>query len=561
MRSLNTLRIVARLSLAFGSLVAITLVVNALNFVNSRSIEERIGWTEHTHEVLGAVDAVVAAMLNQETGLRGYLVAGEPQFLAPYREGRAGYQVALDAARRLTRDNPGQQARLSDFDRLAQTWMRDVAEREIALMAEPATREQARAMVSSGAGKTSMDALRAKAAEIRGVETDLMAGRRREQEASFRFASATSLVGTLASLLVAGLMSWFVARTLAAPIRAMTALMGRLADGDKTVAVDGLDRADEVGDMARAVEVFKRNAVEAERLAAAQATEDEARMRRARVLDELTREFERTVSALTGGLAGAGTEMEATARAMSEVAEETTQQTVAVAGAASQTSTNVQTVAAASEEMTASIGEIVQQVGQSSRMAARAVDDARRTDATVQRLAETAARISGFVATVSSIASQTNLLALNATIEAARAGAAGRGFAVVASEVKELAGQTAKATDEIGARIGEIQGATQEAVADIRQIGQVIEEMSTFSASIAAAMEEQGSAIQEIARSVQQAARGTEQVTETIGGVREGAGQTSASAGQVLGASQELARQLETLTREVGDFLGRVKAA
>ncbi|MFH6785763.1 MULTISPECIES: methyl-accepting chemotaxis protein [Methylobacterium] len=561
MRALNDLRILPKLGLAFGTLVAVTLALSTVGYGSLRTIRDRIDATDHTHDVLLSVSGILAGMIDQETGLRGYLVSADPGFLAPYREGQQAYRTALDEARRLTADNPAQQARLNALDRSAAAWTRDVAGKEIALMAEAGTREQARALEASGAGKAMMDALRAKAAEIRAAETDLMAGRMKDQEASFALAFAMTAIGAAASLALAGLMALMVSRTLVSPIRAITTLMGRLAEGDKTIVVAGLDRRDEIGAMAKAVEVFKRNAIEAERLAAAQAAEDEARMRRARLVDDLARDFEQTVSGLTAGLSGAATEMEATARTMSGVAEETTRQTVTVAGAASQTSANVQTVAVASEEMTASIQEIVQQVNQSSRIAARAVEDAARTNATVQRLAGTAERISDFVATVSSIASQTNLLALNATIEAARAGASGRGFAVVAAEVKELAGQTGKATDEIGARIGEIQEATRATVGDIRQIGKVIEDMSTYAASIAAAMEEQGSAVQEITRNVQQAARGTEQVTGNIAGVRDGAGQTSHAASRVLDAAQELSRQSEMLRHEVTSFLGRVKAA
>ncbi|AWB20402.1 methyl-accepting chemotaxis protein [Methylobacterium currus] len=561
MRALNHLKIVPKLTIAFGSLVAVTLTVNGLNYWSFQSIKERNHWTGHTEAVLHAVDDALAGMLDQETGLRGYLLAADPQFLAPYRQGQKAYRTAFAEARRLTADNPAQQTRLDALDQQAKRWMQDVAEKEIALMGDAATRDQARAIEIKGTGKATMDALRETAAEIRKVEVDLMAVRERAQARTFQLADLMNLAGIAASLLIAAVMALMVSRTLATPLRAMAALMQRLAQGDKTIVVAGLDRGDEVGAMAQAVEVFRLNAIEAERLAAAQAAEDEARMRRARVVDDLAREFERTVSGLTASLAGAATEMEATARAMTGVAEETTRQTVAVAGAASQTSSNVQTVAAASEEMTASIQEIVQQVHQSSRIAARAVEDAARTNATVQRLAGTAERISDFVATVSSIASQTNLLALNATIEAARAGAAGRGFAVVAAEVKELAGQTGKATDEIGARIGEIQGATRETVADIRQIAKVIEDMSASAASIAAAMEQQGIAVQEITRNVQQAASGTEQVTGTIAGVRDGAGQTSTAASQVLDAAQALSRQSEMLRHEVTGFLGRVKAA
>lgn len=310
-----------------------------------------------------------------------------------------------------------------------------------------------------------------------------------------------------------------------------------------------------------AAEEAARNARHAQDLASVQEAENAAKMARVGLLDALTRAFERDVSVLTQGLAGAATEMEATAASMAGIAADTTQQTVTAAGAAEQTSANVQMVAAASEEMSASVREIVHQVSQSARVATGAVETARQTDATVQRLASTAERISTVVSVISDIASQTNLLALNATIEAARAGEAGKGFAVVAAEVKQLAGQTAKATDEIAGQITVIQDETRQAVADIRQIGRVIAEMASVSTGVAAAMEEQGATTQEIARNVQQAARGTQMVTDNISHVQDGAGQTSAAASQVLSTARELAHHADNLTQEVTNFLTRVKAA
>jgi len=368
-----------------------------------------------------------------------------------------------------------------------------------------------------------------------------------------------AFVGVSALILIG--IAFVLGRSISRPIGRLVENMRSLAEGNIDAAIDGTTRKDEIGTMARRVQTFKEALIakrEADAVAAKEAAE---KARRAERLDAITRRFEANVASLTHGLSSAATEMEATARSMTTVADETSRQTTGVASAASQTSSNVQTVAAATEELSISIREIAAQVNQSSQIASRAVTDAERTNAIVQTLAVSAERIGNVVQLINSIAGQTNLLALNATIEAARAGDAGKGFAVVASEVKELANQTSKATEEISAQIGSVQQATSEAVHAIQEIAKTISEMSQISVSIAAAMEEQGAATGEISRNVQEAARGTDLVTGSIGQISQGAGETGTAASQVLDAAQELARHSESLGREVNTFLSDVKSA
>ncbi len=352
-----------------------------------------------------------------------------------------------------------------------------------------------------------------------------------------------------------------VQRRVSSPIRRLTGAMRRLAENDLTTELHGADRTDEIGDMSRAVEVFKQNMLEADRLSGEQQTEQGRKEQRQVAIEGFITGFDQSVSKSLRSLATASTELQTTAHSMSVTAEQTSSKSATVAAVSEEASTNVQTVAAATEQLSASINEISRQVAESTNIAGEAVAQADRTNAEVQALADAAQRIGDVVKLISGIAGQTNLLALNATIEAARAGEAGKGFAVVASEVKNLATQTAKATEEIIAQVAAIQSATGASVQAIQAIGGTIGRVNQIAAAIAAAVEQQGAATQEIARNVQQAAAGTTEVSGHIAGVSQAAGETGAAAGGVLDSAQGLARLSEALRDDVDRFVGNIRAA
>ncbi|QEE41093.1 MULTISPECIES: HAMP domain-containing methyl-accepting chemotaxis protein [unclassified Methylobacterium] len=370
----------------------------------------------------------------------------------------------------------------------------------------------------------------------------------------------SAAAGLLAALALSGAIIVFgVTR----PLGSLVAVLQRMAKGEIDAVIAEARRGDEIGAVGRAVERIKESvarsaAEEAEHKLAADAAASAAR-RRARL--DLAQGFEQAVAGIVDQVASSATELQVTARAMTDIAQEAGTQSGAVAMAAEEAAANVNTVAAATKELGGSIQEIGRQVQGSTDLAQRAVGEADQTAALVAELSAAATRIGDVVQTISAIASQTNLLALNATIEAARAGEAGRGFAVVASEVKELAGQTAKATEEIASQIGRIQGVTGEAVGAIGTITNRIRELNGVASSIAAAVEQQGAATQEIVRNIAQATAGTREVTGNIVGVAGASEQTGEAAAKVLSAATGLSRQSERLTAEVDRLLATMRAA
>ncbi len=523
MRAFNDLKLIAKLALpaALVLLMAVGLVLMArsgldtLRHTTDEVVEQQVN---RVVAALRMADALNAATIAQ----KGVIVEGSGDVLqtlavrhqeAVARAEReadrlvslgadAGQRTQDEAARGVVKDY------LAFSDKVVTNAKQGMTDIAFAMSTQEDAALRAKALAAVEARVTQALADLAAARETAGQ----VAGSTKDRLTWLAAVGLSAAFALLAAIAVLGI---------ARPLARMAQAMNDLAAGDLAVTVVGTERRDEVGLLARALQVFKDDAATARRLSASEVSRSEAAAGRAAALDSLARSFEERVSGLTGALSAASGELEATARSMTGTA----------------------------------------QVAQSSEMAERAVADAKRTDATVQQLSAAAMRIGEVVQMISAIAGQTNLLALNATIEAARAGEAGRGFAVVAAEVKELAGQTARATDEIGVQVGQIQAATQAAVGDIRRIGDAIGEMSARVGGVAAAMEQQGSATGEIARSVAHAAGGTAEVSATLAELRDGSERTGQAAARVLEAARALSTQSERLTQEVGGFLAEVKAA
>ncbi|MDB5602198.1 MAG: chemotaxis protein [Xanthobacteraceae bacterium] len=557
----NNLKIMTKLIACFSVLIFAALASSGAIYLQRNTLEATSQWSDHTYKVLQEINAVMSAMVDQETGFRGFLITGNDANLGPYKSGGATFTKHFTEVKRLTSDNAAQQGRLDEIATAVGQWTEKVAEQGIKLMASPNTRDKAYQLERDGAGKQFFDVIRTKVADIESVERKLLGERESMRVNALSSITLAIVIGSLATVLFAILSVVMLARGISRPVTAMTGAMTSLAGGNLSIEIPASGRRDEIGDMAAAVLVFKNSMVESESMRVAQVDEQARKELRQQTIDAAVAGFERSVGQIVETVSSASTQLESAAGTLTRTAETTQSLSSTVASASEEASANVQTVASATEEMTSSVDEISRQVQESAKIAGEAVKQAERTDARITELSQAAGRIGDVVKLITAIAEQTNLLALNATIEAARAGDAGRGFAVVASEVKALAAQTGKATEEVSLQIAGMQTATSESVAAIKEIGGTITRIADIATTIASAVEQQGAATQEIARNVGEAAKGTAQVATNITDVNRGANETGSASAQVLSSAQSLSKESDHLKREVDNFLSTVRAA
>jgi methyl-accepting chemotaxis protein len=551
----------AKMILSFAILVTTALAVSMYVLSQINYIQKSNDWTVHTYEVLEAGRSLLGDLVNQETGIRGYLISGDEQFLEPYRSGRTHFDTVFAEITEMTSDNPTQQNRLQALREIVDNWSENVALREITMMRTPGQEDAARALEASGAGKEYMDSARALLNQIDQAERALLVERADTQADAFSSSYMSSIIGSVLSLIIAIAAAILLGRSVTTPIRTMTERMRALAGGQLDVEIFYGDREDEIGDISAAVQVFKEGLVSNEEMSVSQKEDFKRSEERGEALREIAERLEASISEALGEFTANTDTMRSTALEMSALAEQTKSGAGNVSDASSDASTGAQTVASAAEEMSASIEEINSRMAEVSHIVTTAVGEGQQSLENVTGLSKSAQSIGEVINLITSITERTNLLALNATIEAARAGEAGKGFAVVAGEVKALAAQTDGATEDIGAQIKQIQTETETTFASIKTIVDVIEQIGEFSSMIASGMVEQAASTEEISSSAQRSALSVETVRSTITEVHTSSLKVDESSQQVLSAADQLASRSEQLKTDVTSILSELRAA
>ncbi len=495
---------------------------------NLQSLVENTDWVDHTQQVIQEAMKVEASVVDIETGMRGFLLAGKEEFLAPYKAGQNNFFGTIDNLAKTVNANPAQVALLSEIKTNINGWQENVTEPSIALRTEigdAKTMNDMAKLIGEARGKAYFDKFRDQIKTFVGREITLMGERKKDAEKTSANTMLTVIAGTIITVLFAIILSFIITRGITKPLRQTMGVLEAVADRDLTKQID-LDRKDEVGQMG----------------------------------DNLNKAVDRMGGAIQAisenahVLTGSSSEMLQVSQQMAGNAEETSTQANVVSAASEQVTNNVQTVATGAEEMSASIKEIARNATEATAVADKAVVVAEKTNIVISKLGESSAQIGQVIKVITSIAEQTNLLALNATIEAARAGEAGKGFAVVASEVKELAKETSKATEDIGKKIQAIQKDTDSSVKAIQEISDIIGQISGIQNTIATAVEEQSATTNEIVRNVSEAARGSAEISQNINGVAKAARSTTSGVSNIRQSAEELSRMAADLQGLVQQF-------
>jgi methyl-accepting chemotaxis protein len=560
MNAFQNMKLSGKLGVCFAAILVVIIAVGAISSLQNQIIRGASEQSRQTAEDGVLLQNVTEQVTALQWAINEMLITGSATYKQAYLAGIAGYEDALTKAKAAVAGDATLGQALTDAETAISDWRKNTADRQIALMEHPSTVNEARAIELTGVGARLNEALQKFSGQVHAYQSSLSDQRFSEQQSAISLTLIATLVGAAISLVIAVLSGIALSRGVAKPIINLNGSMQSLAQGNLLTAVPVTERGDEVGQMAKTVLVFKESMQRNEELRQASEAEQRDREQRAEHMMNLTRAFDEQVKGMVEGLAGAARGMERTAIDLTKTADVSAAESQTVAAAAQEAQAGVETVASASEELSASISEISRQVTNQANLAQTSVSAIDLTTKNVGELAEASTKIGEVVRLINEIAEQTNLLALNATIEAARAGEAGKGFAVVASEVKNLANQTAKATEEIGAQVGGIQATTKGTVDSIAAVGGQVRQMNDISSAVAAAVEEQNAATQEISRNVQQASEGTKGVTHSIELVSSEVAKTRAAAQSVMEAAKQMLGESEGLKTYIDSFLNEVRA-
>ena len=590
--SLSNIKIGRKLALSFAMLVLILVALSGIVIKSLGDIDSATSWNVHTYQVLESANELLSGMVNQETGVRGFLVSGDEKFLNPYKGGEEQFSRALTSLKQLTSDNPVQQERLDKIKSLAESWKSQVAEPEIKLGRDVATRDQGRAMEASGAGKTAMDGIRGIEHDVDNMERALLSVRGATRDAACGFARWSMIIGSIAMAFLAIFLGWILSLTIAKPVSAMVTIMNKLAAGDNTVVIPAADRKDEIGEMAGAVHTFKDAAIEKVRLEAeavharqkanderaenevirAKATEEQAQAMR-RLGDglkslaggDLTMRLDEGFSASYAQIRSDFNEavdklketMQAVVMSTSAIHSGTNQISTAsddLSHRTEQQAASLEETAAALDEITATVKKSAESAKHAREVVASADQDAKKSALVVRQavdamdaIAKSSAQIGQIIGVFDEIAFQTNLLALNAGVEAARAGDAGRGFAVVASEVRALAQRSVDAAKEIKGLISTSTAQVDFGVKLVAETGKSLERI------IAQVIEING-VVAEIAAGAQEQATGLQQVNTAINQMDQTTQQNATMVEESTAASHSLSQETTQLSSLIEGF-------
>lgn len=559
MQFIRHMKIAQKLSLSFSILIAVSVLMAIVSFTSINDIKSADTESENARELGYTYQLYQQSFAEKRQGLLYYLLTGDRSGLKKYNNFTPITAKHFADLEKLSKNNTDLSLLVGKLSQFYKEWTDKFASEQIKLMRNYLTVNQARAIEVTGLPQEVIANFE-KTAEQLSKKLDETVAQSVEMKSTAIARFSTTIIVSIGVLILAAIFFAFtLTKVIAGPIGRITEMMGQLADGKLDIDVHGADRKDEIGGMAKAVEVFKRNAIKQKEMQTKEAEKQEQERIRHEKMEQLAKEFDDKMKNGLSVVTDSVSNVMESSSVMAGNAVETQTLSQDAAAAIEEASANIQTVSAASTELTSSISEISRQMAQTSEVSRAAVADIETTNGRVVALNEAADSIGQVVQIISDIADQTNLLALNATIESARAGEAGKGFAVVASEVKNLATQTGQATEEIRLKVSEIQNETGAAAEAVLGIGTTIRKIDELTAVVAGAVEEQGAATSEIARNVDEAAQGTSQVSAVVQSVAQAADETGKLAEGQKGIVEELGQNNEVLKNDISDFLNAVK--